>query len=91
MSGDFVQKPIYSREGANVDIWLNGRSIEKTGGEYGSEGYVYQQYAALPDFDGNHPVIGSWIVGSESAGMGIRESDGLITGNTSRFVPHYFE
>jgi glutathionylspermidine synthase len=91
ISGDFVQKPIYSREGANVDIWLNGRSIEKTGGEYGSEGYIYQQYAALPDFGGNHPVIGSWIIGSESAGMGIRESDGLITGNTSRFVPHYFE
>lgn len=77
MSGDFVQKPIYSREGANVDIWINGRSVEKTDGEYGSEGYVYQQYAALPDFEGNHPVIGSWIIGSESAGMGIRESDGL--------------
>jgi len=91
MSGDFVQKPIYSREGANVDIWINGRSVEKTDGEYGSEGYVYQQYAALPDFEGNHPVIGSWIIGSESAGMGIRESDGLITGNTSRFVPHFFE
>lgn len=91
MSGDFVQKPIYSREGANVDIWVNGRSIEKTGGEYGSEGYVYQQYVPLPDFKGNHPVIGSWIIGSESAGMGIRESDGLITGNTSRFVPHFFE
>ncbi|MBV5313420.1 MAG: glutathionylspermidine synthase family protein [Prolixibacteraceae bacterium] len=91
MSGDFVQKPIYSREGANVDIWINGQSVEKTDGEYGSEGYVYQQYAALPDFEGNHPVIGSWIIGSESAGMGIRESDGLITGNTSRFVPHFFE
>lgn len=91
MRGDYVQKPIYSREGANVDIWLNGRSVEKTDGEYGSEGYVYQQYAALPDFGGNHPVIGSWLIGGEAAGMGIRESDGLITGNTSRFVPHYFE
>lgn len=90
-SGDFVEKPIFSREGANVDIWINGRSVEKTGGEYGTEGYVYQQYAALPNFDGNHPVIGSWVIGGEAAGMGIRESDGLITGNTSRFVPHYFE
>lgn len=91
ISGNYVEKPILSREGANVDIWVNGQSVEKTDGEYGSEGFVYQEYAALPNFDGNHPVIGSWIIGSEAAGMGIRESDGLITGNTSRFVPHYFE
>jgi len=90
-SGDYVEKPLFSREGANVDIWVNGKSVEKSSGEYGSEGYVYQQYAALPNFDGNYPVIGSWIIGGEAAGMGIRESDGLITGNTSRFVPHYFE
>lgn len=91
LSGDYVQKPIFSREGANVDIRINGRSVEKTDGEYGEEGFVYQQYAALPDFNGNHPVIGSWVIGGEAAGMGIRESDGLITGNTSRFVPHFFE
>ena len=90
-TGDYVEKPIYSREGSNVDIWVNGRSVEKSDGEYGSEGYVYQQYAPLPDFGGNHPVIGSWLIGGEAAGMGIRESDGLITNNMSRFVPHYFE
>jgi glutathionylspermidine synthase len=32
-------------------------------------------------------VIGSWVVDGEPVGMGIRE-DGLITGNTARFVPH---
>lgn len=90
-TGDYVEKPLYSREGANVEIWINGQSVEKTGGEYGREGFVYQQYAALPHFEGNYPVIGSWVIGGEAAGMGIRESDGLITGNTSRFVPHYFE
>ena len=90
-TGDYVEKPIYSREGSNVDIRVNGRSVEKSDGEYGSEGYVYQQYAPLPDFGGNHPVIGSWLIGGEPAGMGIRESDGLITNNMSRFVPHYFE
>ncbi|WP_373283899.1 glutathionylspermidine synthase family protein [Silvibacterium dinghuense] len=26
----------------------------------------------------------------EAAGIGIRESDGLIVTNTSRFVPHLF-
>ena len=38
----------------------------------------------------NYPVIGSWIVGDEAAGIGIRESTQQITTNTSRFVPHYF-
>ena len=47
-------------------------------------------YSALPDFNGNYPVIGSWIVGDEAAGMGIRENTQRITTNTSRFVPHYF-
>lgn len=91
LSGSYVQKPIFSREGANVDIRLNGLSIERTGGEYGLEGFIYQEYAPLPDFNGNHPVVGSWVIGGEAAGMGIRESNNLITGNTSRFVPHYFE
>jgi glutathionylspermidine synthase len=42
----------------------------------------------LPDFAGNHPVIGSWIVAGQASGMGIREEQGLITSNTARFVPH---
>lgn len=90
-STEYVRKPVFSREGANVEIWLNGSLAEQTVGEYGEEGFVYQQYTALPNFDGNHPVIGSWIIGGETAGMGIRESDTLITQNTSRFVPHFFK
>jgi glutathionylspermidine synthase len=35
-------------------------------------------------------VIGSWVVGGEACGMGIREDSGLVTRNTSRFVPHLF-
>jgi glutathionylspermidine synthase len=57
-------------------------------GPYGEEGYVYQQYAPLPDFDGRYPVLGAWVVDGEPAGLGIREADTLITSNVSRFVPH---
>ncbi|MEK6631969.1 MAG: glutathionylspermidine synthase family protein, partial [Nitrospirota bacterium] len=39
--------------------------------------------------EGWHPVIGSWVVGDEPAGMGIREDRSLIHGNQSRFVPHF--
>jgi glutathionylspermidine synthase len=87
--GDYVRKPLLAREGANITVVQNGRTEVETGGDYGDEGFVYQQLFALPDFDGNRPVLGSWIVDGEPAGMGIREG-GLVTGNTGRFVPHVF-
>lgn len=91
ITANYVRKPVFSREGANVQIVNNGKIIEETSGDYGEEGYIYQQYTPLPNFGGNYPIIGSWIVGNEPCGMGIRESSGLITNNTSRFVPHFFE
>jgi len=87
---DFVKKPLYSREGANVSITSGGKTLEAPG-EYGEEGFIWQAYHELPRFDGNYTVIGSWIVGEEPAGIGIREDASPITRNSSRFVPHYFE
>ena len=86
---DYVKKPILSREGANVSITSGGRTLEAPG-DYGAEGFIWQAYHELPRFDGNYTVIGSWIIGEEPAGIGIREDDSPITKNTSRFVPHYF-
>jgi glutathionylspermidine synthase len=87
---DYVKKPIYSREGANVSINAGGRTVEAPG-EYGEEGFIWQAYHELPRFDGNYTVVGSWVVGDDPAGVGIREDDSPITKNSSRFVPHYFE
>lgn len=84
----YAKKPILSREGANVTLVKNGVTIEQTRGEYGEEGFIYQQFFELPNFEGNHPILGSWVIGQEPAGMGVRESNSLITSNTSRFVPH---
>jgi glutathionylspermidine synthase len=86
-SGEFVKKPIYSREGANITL----PGALETQGEYTDSGYVYQAYKPLPSFDGYHPMIGSWVIGDEAAGIGIREDQGLVTGNLSQFVPHWFE
>ena len=91
IAGTVVRKPIFSREGANLQVIDEGRVIVETGGEYGAEGFVYQAYAPLPVFDGNYPVIGSWVVASRPAGIGIREDDTAITRDTSRFLPHFFE
>jgi glutathionylspermidine synthase len=85
---NFVKKPLLSREGANIELFKEGRSIYKTEGSYGGEGYVYQELCELPCFDNNYPVIGSWLIGGESAGIGVRESKSLVTDNGSRFVPH---
>jgi len=85
----YVQKPILSREGANVQIFEHGVLLLKTEGPYNGP-CVCQQLWELPDFDGNHPAIGSWIVNGWACGIGIREDKTLVTGNLSRFVPHLF-
>jgi glutathionylspermidine synthase len=60
----------------------------QTGGVYGEEGYVYQLFDPLPEFDGFRPALGSWIVGDSAAGLGIRETVGLVTDDGAAFVPH---
>jgi glutathionylspermidine synthase len=86
---DYVKKPIYSREGANVSIRTQAAALD-AGGDYGDEGFVWQAYHPLPVFGASHAVIGSWIVGDAPAGIGLREDDSAITRDSSRFVPHYF-
>lgn len=85
---NYVKKPLLSREGANIDIVKQYNTIEKSLGEYGSEGFVFQELFELPNFNNCFPVIGSWVIGQEPAGMGIREANNLITDNKSCFVPH---
>ena len=85
----YVRKPKLSREGANVTWFERGVALEETGGDYGAEGHVYQATAALPNFDGHRAVCGVWIVDHEPAGLGLREDTRRITGNLSRFVPHF--
>jgi glutathionylspermidine synthase len=88
---NYVKKPILSREGANIDIMVGKNLVSQTGGEYGEEGYIYQEFFGLPSFGGHYPLIGSWVIGQEPAGIGIREAGTLITDNLSRFLPHLIE
>ncbi|QNJ95574.1 glutathionylspermidine synthase family protein [Mycolicibacterium fluoranthenivorans] len=84
---EYVRKPKLGREGANISVVGAGQDME-TGGVYGEEGYVYQLLDPLPKFDDMRPALGAWIVGDESAGLGIRETSGLITDDGAAFVPH---
>lgn len=88
---DYVQKPKLSREGANIAIVQGGAISAETTGEYGEEGFIYQALAPTAVKDGNHAIFGLWIVDHEACGLGIREDKSPITGNFSRFVPHFFK
>lgn len=89
-AGSYIRKPIFGREGDNMTIVQNSIVLQETGGPYGNSPYIYQDLLPLPSFDGNYPVIGSWMVNGYACGLGIREDKTLITSNHSRFVPHLF-
>lgn len=88
LGDSYVKKPIFSREGWDIDLVDSGRTTRGPSDGYGAEGYVLQGLARLPCFDGNYPVVGSWVVDAEPAGASIREDVTPITRNLSRFVPH---
>ncbi|GAA1194983.1 glutathionylspermidine synthase family protein [Streptomyces hebeiensis] len=80
----YVAKPLLGREGAGVTVHEPGAPPVVRDDEV----CCYQQLAPLPDVDGNRVVLGAWVVDGEAAGLGIRESAGLITDEYARFVPH---
>ena len=88
LGASFARKPLYSREGANIELVSDGRSLDKDDGPYGAEGYVRQAMAPLPQFDGNYTVLGSWFAAGLPCGLSVREDASAITKNTSRFLPH---
>ena len=88
LGASYVRKPLYSREGANVALISAGITVVEQTGPYGAEGFIRQALAPLPNFSGQYPVLGSWLVDHTPCGLSIREDENPITGNTSRFLPH---
>ncbi|MGW8377016.1 glutathionylspermidine synthase family protein [Streptomyces sp. ODS28] len=79
----WAAKPLLGREGEGV-------TLHEAGSEPGvrDEPCCYQALCPLPDFDGNRTVLGAWVVDGEAAGLGIRESEALVTDEYARFLPH---
>jgi glutathionylspermidine synthase len=88
LAGRFARKPLYSREGSNITLIDAGHTVDAADGPYAQGAHIVQALAPLPNFDGNYPVIGSWIIGDDACGIGVREDTSPITKNTSRFIPH---
>ena len=86
----YARKPFFGREGQGIAIVRDGSIVEGAPPAALSSGVVYQALASMASAGGKTAVFGSWLVDGEPAGMGIRESKGLITNNTSCFVPHLF-
>jgi glutathionylspermidine synthase len=86
----YVRKPLLGREGEGVAAVKDGVAVEGSLDGQNAQGYVYQALAPMAQTAGMTAVFGSWLIDGEPGGMGIRESRGLITNNTSCFVPHLF-
>jgi glutathionylspermidine synthase len=86
----YVRKPLLGREGAGIAVVQDGKVIAGSLDGNNAQGYVYQALAPMAQAAGKVAVFGSWLIDGEPAGMGIRESSGPITNNTSCFVPHLF-
>jgi glutathionylspermidine synthase len=88
---NYVRKPLLGREGSGISVFRDWVVVEGTAANTKADaGYVWQALAPMAQAAGKTAVIGSWLIDGEPAGIGIRESAGMITTNTSRFVPHLF-
>jgi glutathionylspermidine synthase len=88
LGNSYVRKPLYSREGGNIEMVVDGTAVDADTGPYGAEGFVRQAIAPLPQFADNYVVSGSWIADGAPCGLSMREDASPITKNTSRFLPH---
>jgi glutathionylspermidine synthase len=86
--GPRVSKPVFGREGADVAFHDVAGAPLSIAGDYADQKRITQAYCPLPVFDGWHTVIGSWVIGGEPCGIGVREDRGMVTGTSAKFRPH---
>ncbi|WP_337880166.1 glutathionylspermidine synthase family protein [Rheinheimera sp.] len=88
LGAGWVRKPLFSREGANVELVTTAGEHISEPGPYHDAAFIRQRLQPLPKFGDSYTMIGSWVVANSAAGIGIREDNSLITKDSSRFLPH---
>jgi len=83
-----VRKPMLSRQGANVEILIDGQIHYKSEGPYGDNAHIVQGFQSLPEYGGYFPLVGCWMIAGKTTGLCIREDKTLVTSKGARFVPH---
>jgi len=88
LADTYVRKPLWSRQGSNIEILQDGKMQSSSDGPYGEEDHIVQAFHPLPEHGGYYPLLGCWLVASKAAGLCIREDRTLVTSTDARFVPH---
>ncbi|EAH7984384.1 glutathionylspermidine synthase family protein [Campylobacter upsaliensis] len=83
---DFVRKPMFGREGANISIVKDDVKLQENIGPYGNNKMIYQQYYELNSNENEYYQAGVFFA-YEGCGLGFRKG-GLIIDNASKFVGH---
>lgn len=83
---DFVRKPMFGREGANISIVKDDVKLQENIGSYGNNKMIYQQYYELNSNENEYYQAGVFFA-YEGCGLGFRKG-GLIIDNASKFVGH---
>ncbi|EAK0466110.1 glutathionylspermidine synthase family protein [Campylobacter upsaliensis] len=83
---DFVRKPMFGREGANISIVKDDVKLQENIGPYGNNKIIYQQYYELNSNENEYYQAGVFFA-YEGCGLGFRKG-GLIIDNASKFVGH---
>ncbi|EGJ6987891.1 glutathionylspermidine synthase family protein [Campylobacter upsaliensis] len=83
---DFVKKPMFGREGANISIIKDDVKLQENIGPYGNNKMIYQQYYELNSNENEYYQAGVFFA-YEGCGLGFRKG-GLIIDNASKFVGH---
>ena len=86
--GARVRKPLWSRQGDNVELVSPDGVATTTDGPYGDGGHVVQALHPLPRFGELHAVCSCWMIASRPAGLAVREEKSPVTTDNSCFIPH---
>jgi len=87
-TGRYVRKPMLSRQGANIEIVDEGKTVFQSDGPYSEDAHILQGFQPLPEHGGKYPLVGCWLVASKAVGLCIREDTTLVTGKDARIIPH---
>ncbi len=82
-----VKKPMFGREGANVEIIEADGSVSfKTSGDYANNKFVYQEFVEFNKDENDFYQAGIFFA-YEACGLGFRKGS-LVLDNLSKFVGH---
>lgn len=82
----YVKKPVFGREGANISIIKDGKTLYENVGPYGNNKSIYQEYVEFNSYENEYYQAGVFFA-YKGCGLGFRKG-GIVLDNYSKFVGH---